>query len=164
MNSLQQGLSQQWLSLIVIIAVCFAVAGIGSLFMTPALNGWFTTLQKPTWNPPNWIFGPVWSLLYLCMAIAAWFVWRQRGWPGAAAPLTLFAVQLLLNGAWTGLFFGLRLPWVAFAEVMLLWCAILATALSFGRITPIAGWLLAPYLAWVTFAAVLNFTLARMNP
>mgnify|MGYP000393803397 CR=1 FL=1 len=80
--------------------------------------------------PPNWVFGPVWSVLYLFMAIAAWLVWRQLGWPGAAVPLALFVVQLLLNGAWTGLFFGLHKPWVAFAEIILLWCAILATLSS----------------------------------
>lgn len=154
---------QQALGLIVITGICFAVAGIGSLFMTPALNGWFVTLQKPSWNPPNWLFAPVWTVLYLCMAIAAWLVWRQRGWAGATVPLTLFLVQLLLNGAWTGLFFGLRRPWIAFAEVVLLWCAILVTTFYFGRVMPIAGWLLAPYLTWVTFAAVLNVTLARMN-
>ncbi len=159
MSSFKQGLG-----LIVIASICFAVAGIGSSFMPLALSEWFITLNKPSWNPPNWIFGPVWSLLYLLMAVAAWLVWRQLGWRGAAVPLALFAVQLLLNGAWTGLFFGLRMPWIAFAEIVLLWCAILATLLSFWRVTPIAGWLMTPYLAWVTFAAVLNLTLARMNP
>lgn len=158
MDSFRQGLG-----LIVIVGICFAVAGAGSWFMPSALSGWFALLQKPSWNPPNWVFGPVWSVLYICMAIAAWLVWRRDGWAGARVPLTLFAVQLLLNGAWTGLFFGLRLPWIAFAEIVLLWCAILATLLSFARISPLAGWLFVPYLAWVTFAAVLNFTLARLN-
>jgi translocator protein len=158
MNALRQGVG-----LLVIVALCFAVAAAGSWFMPAALNEWFVTLRKPSWNPPNWIFGPVWSALYLCMALAAWLVWRQRGWAGARRALTLFAVQLVLNGAWTGLFFGLCLPWLAFAEITLLWCAILATTLSFARTSPLAGWLFVPYLAWVTFAAVLNFTLARMN-
>ena len=155
---------QQALGLIVITGICFAVAGIGSWFMPSALSGWFITLNKPSWNPPNWVFGPVWSVLYLFMAIAAWLVWRQLGWPGAAVPLALFVVQLLLNGAWTGLFFGLHKPWVAFAEIILLWCAILATLSSFWRVSPLAGWMLVPYLVWVTFAAALNLTLARMNP
>lgn len=155
---------RQTLGLMVIAAICLAVAGIGSSFMPSAPSEWFTTLNKPSWNPPNWVFGPVWSLLYLMMAVAAWLVWRQLGWRGAALPLALFAVQLLLNGAWTGMFFGLRRPWIAFAEIVLLWCAILATLLSFWRVTPVAGWLMIPYLAWVSFAAVLNLTLARMNP
>ncbi len=155
---------KQALGLIVIASICFAIAGIGSSFMPSALSEWFPALNKPSWNPPDWIFGPVWSLLYLLMAVAAWLVWRQLGWRGAAVPLALFAVQLLLNGAWTGLFFGLRMPWIAFAEIVLLWCAIFATLLSFWRVTPIAGWLMVPYLAWVSFAAVLNLTLARMNP
>ncbi|HQR34946.1 MAG TPA: tryptophan-rich sensory protein [Blastocatellia bacterium] len=155
---------QQALGLLVITGICFAVAGIGSWFMPAALSGWFITLNKPSWNPPNWVFGPVWSMLYLFMAIAAWLVWRQLGWSGAVVPLALFAMQLLLNGAWTGLFFGLRKPWIAFAEIVLLWCAILATLFSFWRVKPLAGWMLVPYLLWVTFAAVLNLTLARMNP
>lgn len=159
----QQGVASQLLWLIVIVGICFAVAGVGSWVMPSALNEWFTTLRKPAWNPPNWVFGPAWTVLYLFMGVAAWLVWRQRGWAESAAPLTLFAVQLLLNGAWTWLFFGLRLPWVAFAEILLLWGTILATVLSFSRVSPFAAWLLVPYLAWVTFAAVLNFTLARMN-
>jgi benzodiazapine receptor len=158
MSPLRQGLG-----LAVFIVICFAVAGVGSLLTTPALDGWYATLRKPSWNPPGWVFGPVWSLLYLSMAIAAWLVWRKYGVSGAAIPLALFAAQLVLNGAWSGLFFALHQPWLALAEIVLLWCAILATAISFGRIMPLAGWLLVPYLAWVTFAAMLNLTLARMN-
>ncbi|MEO6725227.1 MAG: TspO/MBR family protein [Blastocatellia bacterium] len=154
---------RQWFGLAVFVAICFAVAGVGSLLTTPSLSGWYAALQKPPWNPPNWVFGPVWSALYLGMAIAGWLVWRERGWRAAAVPLALFALQLALNVTWSGLFFALHLPWVAFAEIVLLWCAILATMVSFGRVKPAAGWLLVPYLAWVAFAAVLNLTLARMN-
>jgi benzodiazapine receptor len=152
-----------WLGLAGFIGLCFAAAGIGSLLTAPALSGWYELLRKPSWNPPGWVFGPVWTALYLSLAVAAWLVWRERGLSGAALPLTLFAAQLLLNAAWSGLFFALRLPWLAFAEIVLLWGAILATLLAFWRVTPIAGWLLVPYLAWVTFAAALNLTLAQMN-
>ena len=154
---------RQWLGLAVFIAICFTVARIGSLLTTPSLSGWYAGLQKPSWNPPSWVFGPVWSLLYLSMAIAGWLVWREHGGRGIAIPLVLFSVQLALNCAWSGLFFALRLPWIAFAEIVVLWCAILATLISFWRVLPLAGWLLAPYLAWVTFAAALNLTLAKMN-
>jgi tryptophan-rich sensory protein len=154
---------RQWLGLMVLLGVCFAAAGIGSLLTNPALEGWYASLRKPSWNPPNWVFGPVWSMLYLSMAIAAWLVWRKQGLAGAAVPLALFAVQLILNCAWSGFFFALRSPWLAFAEILLLWGAILATIISFGRVMPVAGWLLLPYLAWVSFAAALNLTLARLN-
>jgi tryptophan-rich sensory protein len=154
---------RQWFGLVVFVTICFGTASIGSLLTMPSLGGWYAELQKPSWNPPNWVFGPVWSALFLGMAIAGWLVWRKRGWRGATVPLSLFALQLVLNVGWSGLFFALHLPWAAFAEILLLWCAILATMISFGRVTPASGWLMAPYLAWVTFATLLNFTLARMN-
>ncbi|MEP7339230.1 MAG: TspO/MBR family protein [Acidobacteriota bacterium] len=155
--------TRQWLGLIGFVAVCFLAAGIGSHLTTSSLDGWYAGLQKPPWNPPNWVFAPVWSALFLSMAIAAWLVWRKLGWRGAAIPLALFVVQLVLNVTWSGLFFALHLPGAAFAELVVLWGAILATMIYFWRVTPAAGWLMAPYLAWVTFAGVLNWTLARMN-
>lgn len=134
------------------------------MLTAPSMNGWYATLRKPSWNPPKEVFGPVWTLLYLCMAIAAWLVWRRQGLAGAAIPLAIFAGQLTLNVAWSGLFFALHRPWFAFADILLLWGAILLTMVSFSRVTPLASWLLLPYLVWVTFAAALNLTLAKMNP
>jgi len=141
--------------------LCFGAAAFGGLFPPDA---WYTGLNKPSWNPPAWIFGPVWSALYMTMAVAAWLVWKRGGFSAQRTPLALFLVQLALNAAWSPLFFGLQWPGVAFVEILLLWLAIVATLVSFRRVTPVAGWLLAPYLAWVSLAAVLNFTLWRLNP
>ena len=149
--------------LLVAIAVCFAAAGIGSLATVDAIPTWYAALHKPSWNPPNWIFGPVWSLLYLMMAVAAWLVWRTAGWSGAPLALGLFAVQLVLNVGWSLVFFGLHRPGWAFAEIVVLWGAILATLLLFWPIRPIASLLLTPYLAWVTFAGGLNHAIWRLN-
>jgi tryptophan-rich sensory protein len=151
------------LGLIVFLTVCFAAAGIGGAVTTPKIGTWYATLAKPSWNPPNWIFGPVWSALYCCMAIAAWSVWRQDGFSGAKVPLALFAVQLVLNILWSCIFFGLEKPGIALGEVLLLWAAIAATMVTFWRISRIAGILFVPYLAWVSFASFLNFVIWRLN-
>ena len=156
-------LTRQLAGLAVSIIVCFAVAAVGSALTMPSINTWYAALNKPSWNPPSWVFGPVWSALYLSMAVAAWMVWRERGFSAAVIPLALFALQLGLNCAWSGLFFSLHSPWLAFADIALLWCAILATMIAFARVSPLASLLLAPYLIWVSFAAVLNFTIAKMN-
>ena len=145
------------------IGLCFAVAGIGSWFTTPALDNWYATLRKPAWTPPNWLFGPVWSALYCSMAVAAWVVWKKRASAAIGLPLTLFAGQLMLNLAWSGVFFGLRHIGAALLEIVILWCAILATVWAFWRVTATAGWLLTPYLGWVTFAVALNFSIWRLN-
>lgn len=140
---------------------CFAAAAMGGLFMP---GEWYTSLQKPAWNPPGWIFGPVWTALYTMMAVAAWLVWRQGGWEKQRRPLLVFLAQLTLNALWTPLFFGLHWPGVAFAEILLLWLAIAATVAVFRPVSRTAMLLLVPYLAWVSFAAALNFTLWRLNP
>lgn len=142
------------------VALSFSAALFGGQF---GPGEWYAALHKPAWNPPNWIFGPVWTALYTMMGVAAWLVWRRGGWGAQAMPLALFLVQLVLNAAWSWLFFGLHRPGLAFAEIVLLWLAILATALAFRPVSAAAFWLLVPYLAWVTFAAVLNFTLWRLN-
>jgi benzodiazapine receptor len=140
---------------------CFAAAAMGGLFMP---GEWYASLQKPAWNPPGWIFGPVWTALYTMMAVAAWLVWRQGGWSKQRQRLLVFLAQLTLNALWTPLFFGLHWPGVAFAEILLLWLAIAATIAAFRPVSRPAMVLLVPYLAWVSFAAVLNFTLWRLNP
>jgi tryptophan-rich sensory protein len=153
----------RWIGLIVAILICFAAAGIGSLATTPQIPGWYANLAKPTWTPPGWIFGPVWTLLYLMMAVAAWLVWRPAGFAGAKLPLALFAIQLALNSLWSVLFFGLQNPGAAAVDIILLWAAILATMITFWRWSRVAGGLLAPYLAWVSLAAVLNAAIWTMN-
>lgn len=190
-----------WLGLAGFVAVCFGVAGVGAAVTTPNIPTWYSGLAKPAWNPPSWIFGPVWSTLYLCMAVAAWLVWRQSGRtvfdkavsdrgtaaratdgrvidgrviddrviddraasPSVRVPLGLFALQLLLNAAWSWLFFGLHSPGAALVDVVLLWAAIVATMVAFWRCSTLAGILLIPYLLWVSFATVLNFAIWRLN-
>jgi tryptophan-rich sensory protein len=124
-------------------------------------DAWYAALMKPSWNPPAWLFGPVWTTLYTLMAVAAWLVWRRIGF---SRSLGLYLAQLVLNAAWTPLFFGAhQLGW-ALIEILVMWVMILRTLLSFRRVNPTAGWLFLPYLAWVSFAAFLNFTLWRLNP
>jgi len=140
--------------------LCFAAASPGAVFMP---GEWFAALKKPAWNPPGWVFGPVWTALYAMMAAAAWLVWQRGGWTEQRKPLLIFLAQLALNAVWTALFFGLHRPGVAFAEIVLLWLAIVATLVAFRPVNRTAAWLLVPYLAWVSFAAVLNGTLWRLN-
>ncbi len=142
------------------LCACFLAASMGAFFMP---GEWYSVLLKPSWNPPNWLFGPVWSVLYAMMAVSAWLVWRRGGFSSQGRPLRIFILQLLLNALWTPLFFGLKLPGVAFAEILLLWLAIIMTIRVFLRVDRIAAWLLVPYLGWVSFAAILNFTLWRLN-
>lgn len=124
---------------------------------------WFRGLTKPAFNPPSWLFAPVWTALYILMAIAAWMVWRRGGWEEQALPLSLYLVQLILNAAWTPLFFGAHRIGLAFVEIVLQWCAIAATLISFSRVDRLAAWLFLPLLLWVTFALALNFEFWRKN-
>ena len=140
----------------ILITFCAALAG-----MLSPPGDWYASLNKPSWNPPGWIFGPVWTALYLMMAVAAWLVWRRDRW---RQPLGFYLMQLLLNAAWTPVFFGAREIGWALVVIIALWVAILLTLLAFLRVSKPAGWLLMPYLAWVSFATILNFTLWRMNP
>ncbi len=151
---------RSWLALVSWLALSFGAAAMGGLFMP---GEWYASLKKPAWNPPGWVFGPVWTALYTMMAVSAWLVWRRGGWAAQRRPLMLFLLQLVLNAAWTPLFFGLHWPGLAFAGIVLLWLAIAATLVAFRPASRTAAWLLAPYLAWVGFAAVLNFTLWRLN-
>jgi benzodiazapine receptor len=154
---------RQLTGLAVSILICFAAAGVGGLVTRPAVESWYSTLQKPAWTPPSWVFGPVWSALYLAMAVAVWLVWRKAGLSGVKLALTLFGLQLLLNVAWSVVFFGLRMPGPAFADIVILWSLILATTVAFWPLSRMAGGLMVPYLLWVTFAAALNFVIWRLN-
>lgn len=143
------------------VVACVLVASSGAVFRPGA---WYESLRKPWWRPPNWLFAPAWTVLYIMIAISGWLVWRKAGFAGAAAPLAVYGVQLLLNAAWSGFFFGLRRMDLALVDVSLLWLSILALILLFAPIDATAAWLLVPYLAWVSFAAFLNLTMLRLNP
>lgn len=148
------------LGLLASLLACFGAAGLGGYWTTLGLGPWFDGLRKPSWNPPASAFGPVWTLLYVGMAVAAWRVWRVRGW---GWPIGLFGVQLALNAAWTGLFFALRQPGWALVEIIALWLTIAATTRAFARSDRLAAVLMLPYLAWVSFAGVLNAAIWRLN-
>ncbi len=138
----------------------FLAGGFGSLFPP---GEWYAGLLKPPWTPPNWLFGPVWTLLYIMMAIAAWLLWRNGGFSAHKKALIFFTGQLVLDAFWSYLFFGLHSPGFAFAEIILLWAVILLTVVLFYRRNHTAGWLLVPYLLWVSFAAALNLAIWRLN-
>jgi tryptophan-rich sensory protein len=144
----------------VFIGLCFLVALSGAFYRPGA---WYERLRKPPWRPPNWVFAPAWSVLYVLIAISGWLVWRDAGWPAAAPALAIYGVQLLLNAGWSAVFFGLRRPDWAFLEISLLWLSIAWTIQAFAPLQPVAAWLLAPYLAWVSFAALLNFSIWQRN-
>jgi translocator protein len=152
-----------WVSLFVWLVVCFAVAGLGARWTSAEIPTWYRTLRRPAIAPPDWIFGPVWSLLYLLMALAAWRVSLSAASPLRSGALALFVVQLALNLAWSWIFFRKHAIRAAAIEIGILWIAIGATTLVFERVTSLAAWLMIPYLAWVSFAAVLNWAFRRLN-
>lgn len=153
----------QWGALVILLLVTGAAASIGAMGSTTSAD-FYRELARPDFAPPAYVFGPVWTVLYFLMAIAAWLVVRARGWPGARPAMTLYGVQLGLNALWTWLFFGWRLGAVAFLEILILWVVIALTVRAFWRASRVAGALLLPYLAWVTFAAALTFAVWRRNP
>lgn len=143
------------------IAACALAAGTG-IFIRP--GNWYQNLKKPAWRPPDWLFGPVWLVLYLSIALSGWLVWRQAGFTGAAAAFFAFGLQLVLNALWSFIFFGLRRPGLAFAEIILLWISIAALIALFLPWSPFAAYLLVPYAGWVAFAGLLNYHIWRLNP
>jgi tryptophan-rich sensory protein len=142
------------------LALCFAAAWFGARFVPGA---WYEALAKPWWTPPNWVFAPVWTILYALMGLAAWLVWRDYRFRGAPWTLGLFVAQLALNAAWSWIFFELQRPGWALVDLATLWVALLATLVAFWRLKPVAGALLAPYFLWVSFAGGLNFAWWRLN-
>lgn len=143
--------------------LCFVAAGVGAWASAHAAI-FYGGLNQPSWAPPAWLFGPVWTLLYALMGIAAWMVWRVGGFAPARAALTLFIAQLAVNALWTWLFFAWHHGAVACVDIAVLWVLIGITMVRFWRIRPLAGALLAPYLAWVTFASALSFAVWHLNP
>lgn len=149
------------LSLMIFVGACAVAASSGAFFRP---GDWYRRLEKPSWRPPDWLFGPVWLVLYIMIAISGWLVWRTAGLEGAALALTVYAIQLVFNGLWSAVFFGLRRPDWAFAEIVCLWLSIVATIAVFYPLNATAAFLLIPYAAWASFAAVLNFSIWRLNP
>jgi tryptophan-rich sensory protein len=143
------------------ILATLAVGLVSSQFTEPNIAGWYADLTKPSFNPPNWIFAPVWTTLYIVMAVAAWRVWRVTGLK--SVPMVLYGIQLALNFAWSYIFFSAHEIGLALGEILALWVMIALTAASFWRVDRVAGLLFLPYLAWVSFASLLNYTIWTLN-
>lgn len=154
-----------WRALIGFVVGSEAVGMLGGLFTFPSITSWYATLIKPDFVPPNWIFGPVWTLLYALMGVAAYLVWQRRAeYPRAAlVALWLFAFQLILNLLWSIIFFGMHSILGGFVDIVLLWLAVSSTIISFYLVSPVAALVMVPYLAWVSFALYLNYTLLILN-
>jgi tryptophan-rich sensory protein len=163
MAAMNRSVPKQIFGLAAWLSLSFAAAGVGGLASVRA-GSFYQQLSRPDWAPPASAFGPVWSALYLLMALAAWLVWRERGFAGAQIALGLFLVQLVANALWTWLFFTWRQGALAFGEILLLWVLILATIAAFWRVRRLAALLLLPYLAWVSFAALLTYVVWQRNP
>ena len=151
---------RQYWALAGFVGLCLAVGGIAGFATSQSVVDWYPTLNKPAWTPPGWLFGPVWTLLYVMMAVAAWLVWRAGD---ARQALGIFALQLALNMAWSFLFFGAKSPISGLVCIVLLWAAILATIVAFRRKSSVAAALMLPYLAWVSFATALNGAIVALN-
>mgnify|MGYP005838745009 CR=1 FL=1 len=152
------------LKLVISVVVCLLAGFIGSFFTTPSIPTWYATLKKPPFSPPNWLFAPVWTTLFVLMGISAFLVWR-RGLDDRLVRIALgiFGVQLILNILWSAMFFGLKSPLAGLIDISILWIAILLTIINFFKISQVASFLLIPYILWVSFAAFLNFSLWRLN-
>ena len=143
--------------------ICAAAAGAGWLFTSGSVDTWYAGLRKPSINPPDSAFGPVWIALYIAMAIAAWLVWRQHHRTAVGGAILLYAIQLLLNVGWTAAFFGMRSTFAGLVVIGMLWVTILAMIIAFSHISAIAALLMIPYLLWVSFAALLNYRIWQLN-
>jgi tryptophan-rich sensory protein len=151
------------LKLIASVILCQLAGFLGALFTTPTIPTWYATLRKPFFTPPNWIFSPVWISLFILMGISLFFVWQRTDHPKFKIAFIFFFVQLILNVFWSAAFFGLRSPLLGLIDIVLLWIAILLTTQHFLKVSRMAGFLLFPYLLWVGFAALLNFSLWILN-
>lgn len=151
------------LALLASVGICLLPGILGSLFTRPAIPTWYAALLKPPFTPPGWLFGPVWTALYLSMGVSLFLMWRRREAEGARVAITVFGIQLLLNAAWSPVFFGAKALLGGLFVIMALWISVLAAILLSFRISRVAGMILIPYLLWVSFATVLNFELYRLN-
>ena len=152
------------LKLVASILICQAAGFVGSFFTSPAIPGWYAGIDKPSFTPPNWVFAPVWTALYVLMGVALFLVWRKgMDAPGVKVAVVVFVIQLILNAVWTPAFFGLRSPLAGLFIIAFMWVAILLTIIKFFPISRPAALLLIPYIAWVSFATVLNAYLYALN-
>lgn len=151
-----------YLKLIISLALPQLMGGLGAFFTVSSVNSWFLTLNKPSWNPPSWLFGPVWTLLYVLMGIACYLIWKSDN-PLKKPLLKLFAVQLILNALWSPAFFGMQSPLLGLLVIIPLWVAIVLCIVQFKKISPLASSLMVPYILWVTFATVLNTAIFVLN-
>lgn len=175
------------IKVLISIIICELAGIVGSVFTTPEIKGWYAGLEKPSFSPPNWIFGPVWTILFILMGISlylvwaekwqakdsgrmqkikAWNIYSQKLWQGQWSKINIiliFALQLILNIVWSFLFFGMHSPQLAFFEILMLWFTILFTILNFYRVSKLAAYLLVPYIFWVSFAAILNYFIWMLN-
>jgi len=154
---------QSALAMLGFVLLSLSAGAVGGIATAGSIGGWYQTIAKPEWNPPGWVFGPVWTTLYLMMGIAAWLVWRKAKAGEKALPLGLFAVQLALNAFWSFVFFAWHQIGWALVEIIVLWVAIAATIASFSRVSKTAARLLIPYLIWVSFASYLTYTIWTLN-
>jgi tryptophan-rich sensory protein len=158
-----------WISkLLISIIICLIIGGIGSIFTTPSIPTWYAGLAKPSFNPPNWLFAPVWTALFILMGISLYLIWNsseknKHEQEEKKAAIILFSIQLALNLLWSIIFFTLKMPSLAFMEIMLLWASILFTLIQFYKISKTAGLLMVPYILWVSFASILNLAIALLN-
>ncbi len=143
--------------LLLSIGICLGAGIVGSFFTISSIPTWYVTLNKPSFSPPNWIFGPVWTILYILMGISLYLVWTKKKIP------PVFWIQLILNAAWSVIFFGLKNPTLALIEIAALWIVIVLTIKAFSKINKLAGRLLIPYLLWVSFASILNLMIVLLN-
>lgn len=153
-----------YLKLFISIFICLIIGGVSGYFTVNEIPTWYATLNKPSFNPPNWIFSPVWTTLYILMGISFWLIWKSNGKEGIKNRAMLyFAIQIILNFFWSIIFFSFHQPGIAFIEIVLMWLFILFSIISFYPISKIASYLLVPYICWVSFASVLNFFIWRLN-
>lgn len=149
--------------LIISIALPLVLGSVAGMFTSQSVPDWYAALNKPAFNPPGWIFGPVWTLLYLLMGISFFMVWKQEKGRLRNLAILIYSVQLLLNFAWSFIFFYFKLIGLALVEIVLLWCAIILMLVLFKKVKPIAAYINIPYLLWVSFAAILNAAYYILN-
>jgi len=155
---------KNWIKLVISIAVPLVIGGIAGMFTSTEIAGWFQTINKPAWQPPNWVFGPVWTALYILMGISFYLIWQSPAPKNTKRiAITLWIIQLVFNFFWSFIFFKKhQIDW-ALGEILVLWFFILLTMLFFGRIRSLAAWLMVPYISWVTFASLLTYTIYQLN-
>lgn len=153
-----------WVKLVLSVLFTVGIGSLGGIFTMSEIQGWYAGLQKPSFNPPNWLFGPVWSMLYLLMGISFYLIWKQPVSTIRNVGLILFVIQFILNFFWSILFFNQHMIAAALLEMVFMWIFILLTMIWFAKLSPTASWLLLPYLGWVSFATILTAAIWKLNP